>query len=443
MKGMIDGGTLLNAEDGDLLEVGALLGSGGQGEVYRVRAPGGDVALKWYYPSCATPQQRDIVHQLVERRVEDERFLWPSAFVEDGTGGFGYVMDLRPDRFKGLADLFRRKLRTSPRALLAACLYTVEAYQVLHAQGIAYRDISWGNIFFDPANGDVLVCDNDNAVVEGDSSGISGTMQFMAPELVRGDPGASPGTQSDLHSLAVLLFMLLMNHHPFRGRRELAVRCFDEAAERKLYGKDPLFVFDPDDASNAPDTVEHSTVLATWSATVPSLRKLFVQSFTMGRDDPTTRVRESQWRDALRAAYDAVVECAKCGRQNMTEPGEATPGTCWSCRATLVLPPVLTVTTAGPVVRRQIRLNRNARVHLHHLLAEPPRHDYGDRTLVAELREHPKHPGRFGLYNHSGEAWTGRRKDGTDQSVAPGQTVPLRAGLELELGTVRAVVEAG
>ncbi len=101
-------------------------------------------------------------------------------------------MDLRPDRFKGLPDLFRRRLKTSTRALLTAALYTVEAYQALHSRGIAYRDISWGNIFFDPATGDVLVCDNDNAVVEGDATGISGTMEFMAPELVRGEPGRGP-----------------------------------------------------------------------------------------------------------------------------------------------------------------------------------------------------------------------------------------------------------
>ncbi|MFF3859100.1 protein kinase [Streptomyces sp. NPDC002209] len=442
MSGMLDSGTLLTTDGGTGVEVFDLLGAGGQGEVYRVRTPAGYQALKWYYPACATPAQEDIVRQLVGRGFDDDRFLWPLDFVADGRGAFGYLMDIRPDRFKGLPLLFRRQLHTTPRALLTACLYTVEAYQALHSRGIAYRDISWGNIFFDPATGDVLVCDNDNAVVEGDSTGISGTMEFMAPELVRGDPGVSPGTQSDLHSLSVLLFMLLMNHHPLKGRRELAIHCLDEAAERKLYGKQPLFVFDPQDRSNAPDPAEQATVLATWAAAPDSLRDLFTKNFTTGLHDPTTRVRESQWRDTLRAVLDAVVECAQCGKQNMTEPRAADPGTCWSCGSTLVLPPRLVLTTPPPRTEHHILLHRSSRVQAHHLAPEPARHDYGDATLVAQLTEHPQKPGRFGLANRSASAWTGTRADGSTQRIDPGQTVPLRSGLELDFGGARAVVRS-
>ncbi|MFE6332466.1 protein kinase [Streptomyces sp. NPDC057798] len=444
MSGMLDSGTRLAVDNGDEAEIIGMLGAGGQGEVYRVRTAAGEKALKWYYPTCATPEQAAIVQELVERDFDDDRFLWPEAYVTGYRGSFGYLMELRPERFKGLPDLFRRQLRTSTGALLTACLYTVEAYQALHSRGIAYRDISWGNVFFDPATGEVLVCDNDNAVVEGDASGISGTMKFMAPELVRAEPGARPGTQSDLHSLAVLLFMLLMNHHPLEGRRELGIHCFDEAAEKRLYGKSPLFVFDPVDDSNAPDPMEHATVLATWDAAVGTLQDLFVRSFTVGLRDPAARVRETEWRNALRAVLDAVVECASCGRQNMTEPGENPPErACWGCGARLVLPPRLTVTTPPPRAEHHIRLRRAARVQAHHLLPEPARHDCSDRSLVAELVEHPAKPGRFGIANRSGDTWTGTRSDGTSQQIAPGQTVPLRSGLELDLGGgARAVVRA-
>lgn len=442
MTGMLDSGTPLTTDTGERIEVGGMLGAGGQGEVYRVRTPGGDRALKWYYPACATPEQRDVVQELVDRDFDDDRFLWPTAYVAGAAGAFGYLMDIRPDRFKGLPALFRRQLRTTPRALLTASLYTVEAYQALHSRGIAYRDISWGNIFFDPATGEVLVCDNDNAVVEGDSTGISGTMEFMAPELVRGDTGAKPGTQSDLHSLSVLLFMFLMNHHPLKGRRELTIHCLDEAAEKKLYGRQPLFVFDPRDRANEPDPVEQSTVLHTWAAAPPALQDLFTHNFTVGLRDPSARVRESQWRDALRAVLDSVIDCAHCGRQNMTQPEATAAGTCWSCAQPLVLPPRLVVTTPTPRTERHLRLRRAARLHAHHLVPEPARHDYGDGTLVAELTEHPQKPGRFGLANRSDTAWTGTRSDGTSRRVEPGQTVPLREGLQLDLGGAQAVVRS-
>ncbi|GHF37472.1 MULTISPECIES: protein kinase domain-containing protein [Streptomyces] len=442
MSGMLDNGDRLTTDTGDEIVVAGMLGAGGQGEVHRVTTPSGEKALKWYYPSCATPEQRKIVEELVSRDFDDDRFLWPHAFVTDGAGGFGYLMDIRPDRFKGLPALFRRQLRTTPVALVTAGLNMVEAYQALHSRGIAYRDISWGNIFFDPANGDVLVCDNDNAVVEGEASGISGTMEFMAPELVRGEPGAIPGTQTDLHSLSVLLFMLLMNHHPLKGKAELAIRCLDEAAEKRLYGKNPVFVFDPVDKSNEPDPDEQTTVLATWKVVPPVLSELFVKNFTEGLRDASRRVRESQWRDALRQVRDTIVDCADCGRQNMTEPRSTNARACWSCRSTLILPPRLVITTAVLHAERHLRLRRAARVHAHHLLDEPARHDYGDGTLVAELVEHPAKPGRFGLANRSTTTWRARRSDGTVQDVAPGQTVPLRSGLEVDLGGARAVVHA-
>ncbi|MET9294190.1 protein kinase [Streptomyces sp. NPDC003077] len=438
--GMLPPGTRLTAEPGWPVTITGLLGSGGQGEVYRADTPDGERALKWYYPSCATERQLHIVEDLVARGFDDDRFLWPQETVFDGQGGFGYLMPLRPQRFQGLPDLFRRQLRTTPRALITAGVHTVEAYASLHSRGIAYRDISWGNIFFDPADGDVLVCDNDNAVAEGGVSGISGTMEFMAPELVRGDEGAMPSTQTDLHSLAVLLFMLLMNHHPLKGAQELRIRCMDEAAEKRLYGTRPVFVFDTHDTSNRPDPAEQPTVLATWAAAPETLRALFVQNFTEGLREPAHRVRESQWRETLSKIRDTIVACADCGRQNMTEPDGRTPGTCWSCGKTLLLPPRLVLTTSRPRTVRTVRLGRDARLFAHHLEAEPRRHDYSDGAVIAALSEHPQRPGHFGLTNRSPATWHARRPDGSTQEVPPGRTVPLRTGLAVDLGTASAEV---
>ncbi|MFD7639137.1 protein kinase [Kitasatospora sp. NPDC059795] len=434
-NGMLDPGTVLHTEDGDAVTVLELLGSGGQGEVYRVRTDRGEYALKWYFPTSGTEQQRRIVEDLVSRDLDDPRFLWPQQLVEDGPGGaFGYLMGLLPGRFQKLPQLFSRKVPFTVRALLMSGVHMVEGYKVLHSQGVAYRDISWGNVLIDPADGSILICDNDNAVPETAAAGISGTMKFMAPELIRREPGARPSTQTDLHSLAVLLFMLLMNHHPLEGRLELAIRCLDEAAERRLYGERPVFVFDPADESNRPDEYDQAGVRANWSVTPPVLRRLFEQSFTEGLHDPGRRVRESQWRDALGQVLDTVVDCASCGRANMTEPTSTKARACWSCKAQLVLPARLVVTTSGPRVTRTVRLGRTARLFRHHLVAEPPRHDFTDTALIARIGENPKRPGQFGLTNVSAREWTGRRTDGRQVQVPPQKTVPLLNGLRLDLG---------
>ncbi len=107
-----------------------------------------------------------------------------------------------------------------------------------------------------------------------------GTKRFMAPEIVRTQ--ARPSTDSDLYSLSVLLFYLLMVGHPLLGRRELAFPVWDQEAELRLFGADPLFVFDPDDDSNRPVPGVHDAVLANWPIYPLRLRRLFERSFTRG-----------------------------------------------------------------------------------------------------------------------------------------------------------------
>ena len=317
MAGMLQPGTQLRAQPGGPVEVGELIGSGGQGEVYRVRVDGTEKALKWYFREMATAEQRQIIETLVHFGNSDARFLWPEALVDDPQHdhALGYLMQLRPAEFASLPALFRRTVRTTTSALVTACIHLAEGYRALHSRGIAYRDISWGNVFFAPDDGRVLICDNDNAIFEGQDSGIAGTLEFMAPELVRGV--AHPRTQTDLHSLAVLLFMVLVNHHPLKGRKELEIPCLDADAQKRLYGTDPLFVFDPTDHRNRAEPGEHDHVVAAWKTLPGTIQDLFITAFTDGLHNPEARVRESQWRDALSRTRDAIVHCAGCGGQNI------------------------------------------------------------------------------------------------------------------------------
>src|SRR5581483_632859 len=164
---------------------------------------------------------------LVKQGPPNDRFLWPIELAETGepatVPGFGYVMPLREARYRGIIDLMKRRVEPSFRALATAGLELAHSYLQLHARGLCYRDISFGNVFFDPESGEVLICDNDNVAVDGQASaGVLGTPRFMAPEVVRGE--ALPSTQTDLFSLAVLLFYLFMVHHPLEGAREAAIR---------------------------------------------------------------------------------------------------------------------------------------------------------------------------------------------------------------------------
>jgi DNA-binding helix-hairpin-helix protein with protein kinase domain len=408
------------------------LGGGGQGEVYRVDLDGSPVALKWYFPAQATPAQKQNLRTLIARGAPNSRFLWPLELVSAmEVGGFGYLMRLREARFKSIVDLMKRRIDPSFRVLATAGLELAHSFLELHAKGLCYRDISFGNVFFDPASGEVLIGDNDNVSVDGAANGgVLGTPRFIAPEVVRGE--AVPGTQTDLFSLAVLLFYMLMVHHPLEGRKEAAIRCFDLPAMTRLYGTEPVFIFDPDDDSNRPVPGYHDNALAFWPLYPQFLRDLFTRAFTDGLHDPLGRVRESEWRAALVQWRDAIVYCPQCGAENFYDTAALQragghPGACWSCQQNLRLPPRLRIG------RHIVMLNHDTRLFPHHLDAQQL-YDFSD--AVAAVVQHPANPTIWGLKNLSSQKWVITAAGGAVKDVEPGRSVTLTAGTRINFGSV-------
>jgi DNA-binding helix-hairpin-helix protein with protein kinase domain len=408
-----------------------LLGGGGQGEVYQVRVDGQPFALKWYFPQQATPEQRALLEDLVRRGAPTDKFLWPLEMVNAPDGStFGYLMALREPRFKGIVDLMKRRAEPSFRALCTAGYELADSYLQLHAKGLCYRDISFGNVFFDPVTGEVRIGDNDNVAVDGAASGgVLGTPRFMAPEIVRGD--ALPSTQTDLFSLSVLLFYLFVVHHPLEGAKEAQIRCLDLPAMIRLYGTEPLFIFDPHDDSNRPVPGLHDNALACWPLYPQFLRDLFTRAFTDGLCDPQHgRVRETEWRQALVRLRDALLYCPACGAENFYDEealraSGGQSGRCWSCQAALVLPARIRIG------RNVVMLNHDTRLYPHHV---DDRHLYDFSAPVAEVSRHPTNPHVWGLKNLSGEKWVCTLADGTVRDVEPGRSVTLAVGTKVQFG---------
>ncbi len=418
-------------------KIEAFIGSGAQGEVYQATWAGQPVALKWYFPQYVQqdPELRKRIEWIIQSGPPNDRFLWPLelAFQSTDPESFGYLMPLRAARFKGMADLMMRRIDPSFRALVTAGIELAHSYFQLHASGLCYRDISFGNVFFDPASGEVRICDNDNVDINNKPGAIGGTIRFMAPEIVRSE--AAPDTQTDLFSLAVLLFYLLFNHHPLEGKRESAIRCFDLPAMTKLYGKEPLFIFDPQDDSNRPVPGEHDNAIAFWSLYPEFLRKLFTRAFTVGIHDPNQgRVRESEWRSALLRLRDSILYCPHCGAENFYDADalRATrqPPHCWACQTTVPLPPRLRIQHGGEALI--VMLNHDTKLFAHHLASNGP---YAlNATPLAAVMQHPTNPQIWGLQNLSADKWVVTASDGVVRDVPPGRSVTLAQATRINFG---------
>jgi len=407
---MLKHGQMLATSDGLMLKIVEFIGSGGQGEVYRVLAEGTEYALKWYHHPGTDSQRRMAREQrealskyLLRNAPPDGRFLWPIAIVEDPKNTtFGYLMPLMPDRFFGLEALVLGQMRPVPtfRTLCRAAIGLAECFRKLHNMGACYKDINLGGPVIDPVNGDVMVCDLDNVRINKTPGNIIFVF-FAAPELIRGDSICQ--TNTDIHSLAVLLFYMFVRQHPLDGLRQLQVNVFNEAAQRKYYGRKPLFIFDPKDDSNRPIPGFHDHAIRNWGLYPHFLQRLFIRAFTDGLTAPALRVREGEWMEAFSTLRDCRYYCSECGAECFMD-FERTPDgvdpTCWRCNQTSVVPMRLEIGD------RWVLLNHDTEIFGHHL---GQRLDFG--RPGGRVSRHPNDPRKWGITNLTDTKWTYRSRE--------------------------------
>lgn len=406
------------------------IGGGGQGEVYEVELAKKPMALKWYYPETAKPDQKKNLETIISIGPPNEKFLWPLELATASYNpDFGYIMPLREKRFKSIMDLMKRRIEPTFRALTTAGIELSHAFLQLHSKGNCYRDISFGNVFFDPDTGEIVICDNDNVGIDNQTiANVLGTPRFMAPEIVRGK--AKPSTHTDLYSLAALLFYMLMIAHPLDGKKESDIKCLDTPAMNKLYGTEPVFIFDPLDDSNRPVPGYHDNAIVFWPIYPQFLKDLFIKSFTSGIKDPQNgRVRESEWRLNMVKLRDSIIYCHNCGAENFYDEhilianGKLNP--CWQCHKNIVLPPRIRIE------KNIIMLNHDTRLYPHHI-DNSKMYDFSQP--VAELSRHPQNSSLWGIKNLSDEKWVSTTKDGSIRDVEPGKSVSLQIGTKINFG---------
>jgi serine/threonine protein kinase len=410
------------------------LGGGTQGEVYVADLVGSDVAVKWYFPNYLRID-KNLRHRLemaMKHGAPSDKFLWPLDIVTTDQGpSFGYVMRLREPRFRSLIDLMRGVLDPRFRALATAGFELADSYFRLHSAGLCYRDINFGNVAFDPTDGDIRVCDNDNVGVSDEPASIGGTLRFMAPEIVRGE--ALPNTQTDLYSLAVLLFHMFMLHHPLEGRREYDIHALDGPAMKSLYGDEPIFIFDPNDTRNAPVSGYHDTVLTYWPLYPKFLQDLFVRAFTNGLHDPQGgRVVEGEWRMAMVRLRDSIMYCGSCDAENFYDLAAKqtriqTRGSCWRCHKAVRVPPRMRIK------QNIVMLNRDSKLYAHHV---DDTRKFNFSNAIAAIAQNPQNPEIWGLTNLSESPWVVTLSDASVRHIEPGRSITLTRGLKINFGKV-------
>jgi serine/threonine protein kinase len=398
------------------------------------------MAVKWYFPQNATKEQREILDELVKKGKPTESFLWPIEVVESRKGAetpgtFGYSMPIRGKQYRSIVDHMKRKVDLDFRTLCTIGANMSYSFYQLHAMGMCYRDISFGNVFFHPQTGDVLICDNDNVWYDKRLKGatVLGTQRFMAPEIVTGR--SLPSGDSDRYSLAILLFYMFFISHPLEGKKELEIKCLDTPAMNRLYGERPIFIFDPDDQSNRPDPHLQRNAIDFWNIYPKFFRDMFTETFTKGIHDPENgRTRETAWYKGLVRLRDSLLYCP-CGAENFYDielVKKDQDVNCWACKNPVPVPPRMKVN------RHVVMLNHDTKIFPYHLDDSV----YDIRNPVAEMSQNPNSPSIWGLKNISNKSWRIYGDDDSKQTeIQSGKTVKLTNGLRIDFGTTIAEIK--
>lgn len=267
----------------------------------------------------------------------------------------------------------------------------------------------------------VLICDNDNVSFDNSKpGGVLGTPGFMAPEIVRGEK--RPSKDTDRYSLSVLLFYLFMVNHPLEGKLEASIRCMDMAARVKLYGTDPVFIFDPNNKTNRPVKGIHDNATIYWPLYPEKLRQMFTRAFTVGLNEPSKRITEPEWMTLFSNMMSGMLQCS-CGAQLFYDEDLETKGvahTCWNCGKTIQVPNKIIIG------KNRVLLHQNTKLLHHHVYD-----DFDMDTVVGSVVQNPKNPALWGIRNEDKVNWTYQKADGTQIPVAPGKTAGIAKGVKI------------
>ena len=196
------------------------IGEGGMGEVFRAvdDTLGRGVALKSLRPELVgnTP--------LVDRFRSEARLL---ARLEHPNIATVYTL-LDEDGFIALVmeyvgggsleSLLRSHARLDVEQAIPLMLQALDGVGAAHASGVIHRDLKPSNVMLSEA-GVVKLVDFGIARAIGSarmtrSGHLVGTLEYMAPEQVKGAEGDA---RSDVYSLGIVLFELLTGAPPFKG----------------------------------------------------------------------------------------------------------------------------------------------------------------------------------------------------------------------------------
>jgi eukaryotic-like serine/threonine-protein kinase len=224
-------------------EVLGRVGHGGTADVFRVRdnKTGSTIALKVLNPQC-TREEGTRKAFIAEAKLLSS-LSHPGLVSGLGVARSGSTFFTRMEFVDGatLLEILDRGQALEEEPALRIILEASEVLRYLHAQGVIHRDVKPGNIML-TNDGRVKLIDlgfaGEEDCSDSPADSAKGTVAYLSPEQARG--GAAADLRSDIYSLGVTLFQLVVGRLPFDSsddREILRMQVMDSLSSPELKGR--------------------------------------------------------------------------------------------------------------------------------------------------------------------------------------------------------------
>jgi serine/threonine-protein kinase len=208
------------------------LGEGAVGLVFRASRPGGTVvALKVLRRELSGDEsfRRRFAHEARAAQEVQNSHLVP--IVDTGEADGRHFLAVRYVSGPTLDRRIEEEGSLSPKDIARVAAHVGSGLDALHGAGLVHRDVKPSNVIFDEEGRAMLT---DFGLAKGPAytvltrtGQIVGTLDYLAPELIRGQPATR---STDIYALGCVVYECATGQAPFAGKSifEISSAILDE-----------------------------------------------------------------------------------------------------------------------------------------------------------------------------------------------------------------------
>ena len=304
--------------NGTLVTLTKEIGQGGKGSVHKTNSPGN--LAKIFLKKCDPLTQKKLAEcvrifpQFAQAKLNGHPLLgWPNEMLVNNQGEIvGFLMPEIPNSYS--LDIYtnpklrkHKRIKTDFAKQTTLALYLSGLLHGVHQQNVVVGDLKPNNFMVENNSNTIpslIDCDSSQLVLGRNVYPCDVTTEGYTPPELHGKKLARQiqTREMDNFRLAVIIYEILFNDHPFSGRW---------IGSDNVPSRDELIYRGYWPYANRHSLIKPGKHRLPLNIVHPSLQQLFLQCFNDGLYDPSKRPTPAEWGKALKVAHSSMKQCSR------------------------------------------------------------------------------------------------------------------------------------